>query len=393
MTKNVLILIPSIYVGGGAEKIATVIGNQLINKGFDVHYFTFFKYDSEYLTKGTHYSLKYVYNRSFIYRLRLLPKIYRELVDYVARNNIDVVISHMEYSALLTIWLKKRIRSLKAITVVHGNVYKRFFGNIITRHYGVLDRVVCVSKGIEKDLINTFGLKNTTTIYNPFTVEHNLVLSKENVEEQDEKYFDGNNYVFINIGRLTRQKGQWFLIRAFKEVNTRYPNTRLLILGEGELRNPLVELVKKSGLDKNIHLIGIRKNIFPYLRRSNCLAFSSLWEGLPTVLIESLHIDKLNIISTDCRTGPREILDSSIDIDEEIRYPKETAYGTLISPFPNYFLFKTLDDKPLIKEEKEMADVMMDKLNRNTEQKDNVQRANSFDEDNIIAEWIGIISS
>ena len=84
--------------------------------------------------------------------------------------------------------------------------------------------------------------------------------------------------------------------------------------------------------------LDVQENVFPFLKKSDCFIFTSLWEGLPMTLIEALSMN-LPIISTDCKTGPREILCPEIDLKKEIQYPYLGEYAVLIQPFPYEMIF------------------------------------------------------
>jgi glycosyltransferase involved in cell wall biosynthesis len=112
--------------------------------------------------------------------------------------------------------------------------------------------------------------------------------------------------VILGVGRLTRQKDFFTLVRAFAELRRRR-RARLIILGEGEDRAGLEALVAELGLGDDVALPGFRDNAPGYMARSSLFVLSSAWEGLPTVLIEALAVGT-RVVSTDCPSGPREIL-------------------------------------------------------------------------------------
>jgi glycosyltransferase involved in cell wall biosynthesis len=112
--------------------------------------------------------------------------------------------------------------------------------------------------------------------------------------------------VVLAVGRLTRQKGFNILIRAFSRVR-RTRAVRLMILGEGEERPFLEDLIRQLGLEQEVSLPGFVQNPYPYMQRASLFVLSSRWEGLPTVLVEALYLGT-PIISTDCPGGSREIL-------------------------------------------------------------------------------------
>jgi glycosyltransferase involved in cell wall biosynthesis len=106
---------------------------------------------------------------------------------------------------------------------------------------------------------------------------------------------------------LTRQKNFPNLIRAFAEVR-KTQTLRLMILGEGEERAALEALVHELGLSADVELPGFVPDPLAYIKRAALFVLSSDWEGLPTVLIEALALST-PIVATDCKSGPREILD------------------------------------------------------------------------------------
>lgn len=113
--------------------------------------------------------------------------------------------------------------------------------------------------------------------------------------------------MILGVGRLTPAKDYPNLIRAFGLVKQQR-DARLMILGEGELRPELEALVDELGLNDSVALPGFVDNPYAYMAHASVFALSSFWEGLPTVLIEAVGIGT-PVVSTDCKSGPREILD------------------------------------------------------------------------------------
>jgi glycosyltransferase involved in cell wall biosynthesis len=129
------------------------------------------------------------------------------------------------------------------------------------------------------------------------------------INELEDIFDNPDVFKFITIGRLSSEKGHKYLIEAFSKVYKIIPNSKLIIIGEGPLRPQLEGLTKKRELADGIIFMGFRENPYKFLSRSDVFVLPSLFEGLPFTLIEAL-ICKIPIISTDCRTGPREILDN-----------------------------------------------------------------------------------
>ena len=121
------------------------------------------------------------------------------------------------------------------------------------------------------------------------------------------KINQGNN--IISIGRLTYQKNFQFLIKAFYEINKEYPEFNLIILGEGEEKQKLKQLIKKLNLQEKISLVGYKENIYEYLAKAKIFVLSSHWEDPGFVLIEAGYSNKI-VLSSNCPNGPKELLDN-----------------------------------------------------------------------------------
>ena len=110
----------------------------------------------------------------------------------------------------------------------------------------------------------------------------------------------------INVGRFTDQKDQITIIKALKKINNLI-DYEAIIMGRGILREKLMNCILKLKLSHNVKLVNFQKNPYPAIKQADIFLLSSKYEGLPNVLLESLALNKF-IISSNCRTGPREIL-------------------------------------------------------------------------------------
>jgi glycosyltransferase involved in cell wall biosynthesis len=94
-----------------------------------------------------------------------------------------------------------------------------------------------------------------------------------------------------------------------KKISKNFKNLNLKIIGDGEQKNILNNMIIKKKLTNRIFLLGYKKNIYKYLKKAECFVLTSLWEDPGAVLIEAAALGK-NIISSDCNNGPKEILDN-----------------------------------------------------------------------------------
>lgn len=397
---KILILLDSLAIGGGAEKIATTLGDELYHKGYEIHYLTFQDKKPQYQCKGEYHTLDGKTSGNIVSRGYNFIKYSARIKKICDDLSINTIISLGEIPNLHAVL--SRLMGNKVVLIVSQHINpeihlnNRLKVNAINFFYSQADKTVCVSRETEEILKEKFGVTNTMTIYNMVDVEKNIKLAQEELPEDCKEIFnqelnqDGFN--FINVGSLYPQKGHCYLIRSFRKVVDHHLQAKLFILGEGDLRDELEDLIGKLGLKRNVYLLGNKANVFPFLKNSHCFVFSSLWEGFGMVLVEALSIN-IPVISTDCKTGPREVL-SELDLFEEIEYPYYGEYGILTQPINNKLIFEDLKDVPLNKSELMLAKLMMIMIeNPSLREKysNGIDRAYDFDQKKIINYWKKII--
>lgn len=392
--KSVLIVISTLS-GGGAERIASILGTELQERDYDVHFLTFYDTKDKYDFKGKYTTRDEKFSTSLISKGWKLFSRAKDIAKYCKEYNIDITISFMEESNFPNVLSKIFGNKSKIITSIRNNPNpnSKLYKFLIKKLYPYADLNTCLSKGVENIINNKFLISNTRTIYNMQNIDKNVKLSKKKLPEKYKELFE-DSFNFINIGRLNNQKAQWSLIRAFKKVNEEKSNTNLLILGKGKLKKKLQKLIKDLDLEDSVFLLGFQDNPFVFLRKSDCFVLSSLYEGFGNVIIESLSLDK-SVISTDCDFGPREILAPELNLKPKIQYPYQGEYGILTKVFDQKQIFKTLEEKPLSREEKMLANQMMNIIKnedlRNKYSEKASSRANDFRIDKIIEGWEEII--
>lgn len=177
----------------------------------------------------------------------------------------------------------------------------------IRRLYPQADAIVAVSQGVADDVVATSGVDASRVVVlpNPVITDALDALAREPI---DHPWFaDKSVPVILGVGRLTRQKDFPTLLNAFARVRSER-DARLLILGEGEDRQALERQAKALGIVDGIDLAGFADNPYAYMARADLFVLCSAWEGSPNVLTEAMHLG-VPVIATDCRSGPREVLD------------------------------------------------------------------------------------
>lgn len=190
--------------------------------------------------------------------------------------------------------------------------YRIFLKKILEK----LDFVTGPSHTVLNDIKRTYFISENKLRIVPNFIDFSLIeeKSKESCEIVDE-------YI-INIGRLEYQKNQEHLIKAFHKIEKSFPNLKLLIVGEGNLKNTLINLVNQLNLHNKVVFLGYQENPWKYLKRAKLFVLSSYFEGLPLVLIESLYL-KVPIVSYDIEPvkeisedGKFAILAKSFEVDD-----------------------------------------------------------------------------
>lgn len=242
------------------------------------------------------------------------------LIGYLRRERPVALLSALTQPNIAAVWAKKLSGSTVRVIVGIRNTLSMEAGKnssslkqkllpFFVRSFARLaDTAVCVSHGAARDYQKLTGVSQDRieVIYNPVI---SAELFQKSMQPVDHPWFqEGCPPVILAVGRLDVQKDFPTLLRAFAKVKDRYTQPlRLVILGEGELRSELEALIQELKLSDHVALPGFSNNPYAYMRRARLFVLSSLWEGLPTVLIEALACG-LPVVSTDCPSGPEEIL-------------------------------------------------------------------------------------
>ena len=182
-----------------------------------------------------------------------------------------------------------------------------FLKPVIRRNYRRADAWVTTSNGSADALSECADLprREIVTIYSGVV---NAELVRKAGEHVDHPWFQPNSPpVILSVGRLEMQKDFALLLRAFTRIREER-RARLVVLGEGTLRADLEALARDLGIDSDLAMPGFVQNPFSWMARAAVLAVSSAWEGLSLVIIQALAVG-CPVVSTNCRSGPAEILD------------------------------------------------------------------------------------
>jgi glycosyltransferase involved in cell wall biosynthesis len=242
--------------------------------------------------------------------------------SYLDSDKPRVVLAAMETAGVIALWARHRTKAPTRIVVSshvelsrhtkHGrrrwSYQKRLvLPYLMKRLYRHADGVVAVSHGVADDLARFAQLpRQAIRVINNPVVTDRLLEAKRPLPDHP-WLTDRSIPLILGVGRLTEQKDFATLLKAFALIRERRP-ARLMILGEGEERGKLAALIASLGLEDHVQMPGFVANPFTYMARSSVFALSSLWEGLPGVVIQALACG-CPVVSTDCAGGVREILE------------------------------------------------------------------------------------
>ena len=368
--KNIAILSWSLN-NGGAERAAANLSKDLADN-YNVYLIVFDSRNIAYPYSGVLIDLEIKLEKSYLRRFTAFIKRCLKLKKIKKEKNIDVTISFMPHVNFYNVFSKAKDKIIISIRNNMSNKKTSFFERIKMKYSErKSDKTVSLSEGVRKDLIDNFHYdsKKIITIYNSCDINWFM---RENEEiNKIISNFDFSKPTIVTVGRMTYQKGQWHLLRAFSEIIKKVPECQLVIFGDGELKNDLIEYTKKLGIEEKVFFMGYIKNHHKFIKKCDAFILSSLFEGLGNVLLEALACD-IPIISTDCESGPSEILNKSDPINKSTLFLAK--YGILVPNFSDKKM--NINDLIFEKSDLEMAKAILEILT-NKKLKENYKQLGS----------------
>ena len=333
VAKKITFFLVSFRAGGG-ERVMIELANGFLARGFTVD-FVVIKPVGQYKDHVTQGVNLFVIDAGRI--IFSLPK----LINYLKKEKPDVIMAVDEYTHLMTLIAKIISRSNVYVVLRIGNMYsvlysayKRFRDKIIPILAKILykraNSVICVSEGVAKDVLKLFNIpkEKVHTIGNPKNLLDIETKAKAGITHP--WFVNKTVPIILATGRLRFQKNFPLLLSAFADVIKKIP-CRLVILGAGRDEKELEKIITDLNLSENVLLTGYVDNPYSYMSKADIFILSSRWEGMPNALLEAMACG-LPIISTDCDSGPREILAPSSDVFFRIKDGIEYAENGILVP-------------------------------------------------------------
>jgi len=378
--KKIVFLINSLD-GGGAERVVSTLLNNLVDS-YDCYLILLEDKISYELDKRIKVIM--LDNSSFtqngIVKFLSLPLLGYKLSKIIKEYNFTQVVSFLYRSNYINI-LSKYLSKQKVIISERIAPSSMYADNLLSSKmskylikilYNKADLIIPVSKAIKNDLEINFNIKTKQiVIYNPYDIDNIVKLSKEDIAID----IDKKNSI-ITVGSLGKRKNHQLLINAFSKIDKQM---KLYILGVGEEEKNLKELTISLNIQDRVIFLGFDNNPYKYLSKCTIFILSSNSEGFPNVLVEAM-ICGCSVISTDCLSGPREILAPDSNFSYQLKNNIELVKYGILTPIGNSDNMK-----------KAMNLLIQDINLRDTYKQKSLQRVNDLDIKSILEEWEDII--
>ena len=329
--KRAVVFINSLS-GGGAERVVSVLLNELCRE--NECYLILLENDVDYKLdeRVKMISLNENANLSGFKKLIRLPLLAFRLSKIIKKHKFVKVVSFLcraNYINILSnIFTRHKTiiseRIAPSAMYIDGSMGAKISKFLIRILYSKADLVVSVSQAIRLDLIKNFRTATKqVVIYNPYDLEKIYLQSNKNIE------ININQKSIITVGTLCDRKNQQLILRAFANINDK--EYTLYLLGKGKNESKLRKLSVELGIENKVFFLGFDRNPYKYLSKCSIFIFGSNAEGFPNVLVEAM-ICGCAVISTDCLSGPREILSPDSDINFSLKDDIEFGEFGILTP-------------------------------------------------------------
>ena len=299
MTKKLIIFIPSIEEGG-VEKNLFIVANYLAQKKINIEVLTCNSNKSKYFNK----KIKFIGPKSSFWQNKSRPIKYLVCICFLfinlfkrGSNKLIFAFQANIYAILIAKILNTKI-IVRANSSPSGWSQKAIKNKIYSFIINLADNVMVNSFAFKREFDKKFNIVSKC-IYNPFL---RIKLNK-NIKK---KIYKKKSLKILTIGRLTKQKDHITLLKAAKLINLNL-NPEVLIIGKGQEFRNLKNFIDNNNLHGRVKLLGYKSEPYNFIKNCDIFILTSKFEGLPNVLLEAQFFKKY-IISSDCPTGPREIL-------------------------------------------------------------------------------------
>ena len=237
-----------------------------------------------------------IYILSFFY-------LYFDLKKILTSKKPNILIIHLLTYIPLLLFINNKLKT-KLYLRISGKpklgILRKFFWKLASKN---IHKVFCPTVETKNDLIKSKIFSKNKVFFLPDPIINEQFKYKKKIELINRFKIKEKSYYLV-IGRLSKQKNFKFVINSFSK---NFKNSKLFILGEGELRYELEKTIKQN-FSKNIKLLGYKKNVIKYMNKAKAVIVPSLWEDPGFVMVEAAF-NLTPLIVSDCPSGPKEFID------------------------------------------------------------------------------------
>ncbi len=332
--KKIALFIVSLY-GGGAERVASILLKHLQHQ-YDIHLVMLDNCIEYELPPGQkiHFLDKRPIKNHFL-NICKIPLLAWRYYRFLKQHQITTSFSFLSRPNFIACCLK--LLRWKGEVIINERQFTSYYYNkkglaarvgyyLVKWLYPRADRIVCNAALITEDLRQSFGVNVPyTVINNPIDLDE--VARKLALPAEPGAVPPSGKFTFVTVGRFSSEKNQQLLIEAASLVKGF--DFTVQIIGKGAQQAQLEALIARLGVADKVVLVPHTPNPFQYLKLAHCFVLPSNSEGFPNVILEALACG-LPVISTDCKTGPRELLAPGMSIqDPEVAAPVICEFGIL----------------------------------------------------------------
>lgn len=284
----------------GAETMVENLSCGLAAEGHDVLVISFFDLHTAITERIENRGIKIEYlgkKRGFD------PSIVSKMRKIIKAYQPDVIHTHryvLPYAFLASMGLKaKRVHTVHSVAQKEQTKAGKNINRVLFRHFNVVP--VALSEEVQKTIHEVYGLpeKKIPVIFNGIDLSRCIV---------KECYARQKNFTVLHIGRFMEVKNHELLLKSFARFKGRHSDARLQLLGDGELKENMMQLAGQLNIADAVEFAGLQSNVYPWLHNADGFILPSKFEGMPMTLIEAMGTG-LPIIASDVGGIPDMLTD------------------------------------------------------------------------------------
>lgn len=318
------ILKESLCIGGSERSAANI--SRLLENHYELHFLLFNGSDIKYSYGGNLVDIDAPPKNSLVGKFINSFIRYFKVKRVLRQKRIDILYEFINIKNMLSfISYKNTKRIISARDFGKVQRYTENFHKALSK----ADAMICNSEYIKDYYISKYPEHEDKvfTVYNAIDGNEISNLTAEQTEKKYNDFVENHSKIILVAGRFCKEKGFEYMLEAFAKA-TESMNLGLVMIGDGTYKEKYLKLIKELGIEDKVYFTGFQDNPYKYMGKSDIFVLSSLSEGFPNVLAEAMSIG-LPVISSNCCSGPAEILRNDCDYEAVTDNFMECDYGIL----------------------------------------------------------------